>query len=205
MCCFCLWYGLGLARHWWQFPLLAILFVWKILWCLHWLTCACDWLMGWYFICLLVALPLSSFFTICLILQHSNCWQFSNCLARNSWSCMPDRNITLDRVLVVSWGYPHGASCLFTLLCHLYTLEPAYLNDFRRLYLALRSSACGLKNSSHFDHNISIDISLIPSTKLGTFLNLDHLTIWEGSGNFFIWQSNKVLLLVCSHTWVSKF
>ena len=99
-------------------------------------------------------------FTICLIFGALKLVAASNKdLVGNFWSCKPNKNLSLDRMFVVSWGYPHWVSCFCTLLHHSSAFELACLNDLWRLYLAWSSSTCGLQNSSHFDHNVSIEIS----------------------------------------------
>ena len=105
---------------------------------------------------------------------------------------MPNRNLSLDRMLVVSWGYPHRASCLCTVLYHSSTLKPSWLNDLRRLVIC--------RTLPNLITMFLLRFNWVLSTKLGTFLNLGHLTIWEEPYIFLYLASLQILLLnIISH------
>ena len=111
-------------------------------------------LIGRFIIYLAVALLRLGFFAICPISAVIQLVAASSKhLKRHSWSCKPNRNMSLYRMLVVSQDYPHRVSCFCTLLYHSSTLDPACLNDLRRSYLTLSSLTCGLQKSSYFYHN----------------------------------------------------
>ena len=127
------------------FPFL--LFGWRLtLWCLCWLSQACGLLESWFFMCWAVALLLSSFFTISLIMAVLQLLVASDKhLARNSWSHKPKRKISLEKIYVVLRDIDIGLT-VFVLYCatHLHLNQLGWMTW--RSYLAISTLACGFQN-----------------------------------------------------------
>ena len=65
--------------------------------------------------CVMVAMLLSRFISACLILVAvKSVLDSEKCVAKHSWSCKPNKNMSLDRMLVVSLEFPHRSSCFCT-------------------------------------------------------------------------------------------
>ena len=101
----------------------------------------------------------NSFFSMCLILAALKSVVTSDKhIARNSWSCKLNKNMCLDRMLVISWGCLHMGSCFCTLFQFIYT-GLSFGNDLRRPYHALSILPYGLQNPLNLNHhNVSVEI-----------------------------------------------
>ena len=104
--------------------------------------------------CLAVDLEDSNFFVNCLTLLAGN---FSRSILEsfivldtNSSSLRKNQNMSLYRILAVSWGYPAKLIWYWTALYHSSTEQYPYLKLVNRSNLALISFVWGLHNSSNF-------------------------------------------------------
>ena len=124
-------------------------------WHIRWIWAACGSLTT-CFICLAVALELSIFFASCLTLLAGNLFR-SILLSligfkANYWSLRKNINISLCRILAVSYGYVTNTTHACTALYHSSTLLSPFLKLVSKSNLVLISLDWGLQNSSNFPH-----------------------------------------------------